>query len=248
MPTHRALVVEATLMSPVLDAGDPLHLDGIVIQAHARRWGMEPLDRQTDLSTLPLLDSLPLPLSVVTMGGLACAVCSAAEPVGQAAPALVHQAKRRDPEDWDRLARPVNVAAGPSKNRMEQNFGRIVAGLRWYAWGHRAGLLDLLRLLWGPTAHAYGYVGSKRRSGSGQIASWSVEDGSHAPEGCWLTADGRARRHLPASWVVSADRWRRGAYASPYWHPERQVEVPWIGVGVELRPEVRAALTDLGCR
>lgn len=245
MLPYRPLVVTVELGSPWLDAGDPIHLDGIVMQAQARRQGIDQrIDRSASLDGMRLL---PIPLATLTVLGASCAACSAAEAVGPTAPSVVHQVKRRDLGDWDRLKRPVNVAAGPSKDRLVHNPGQVAAGLRWYTWGHRASVMDLLRLLWGHHDRPHGFVGSKRRSGSGEIRRWSVEVGDHPPERCLLD-DGRAARHIPQQWVTSAERWRHGAYLPPYWHPERQVPVPWLGVRVELHSEVHAALTDLGCR
>lgn len=238
------LVVTVELASPVLDAHDPIHLDGIVVQAQARRHGLETPDRVSSLADLPVLS---IPLATLRVMEATCAVCSAAEPLSPVAPAAVHQAKRRDVEDWDRLALPVNVASGPGKDRLERNLGQVAFGLRWYTWGYRAAVMDLLRLLWGHPDRPRGFIGSKRRSGSGELSRWSIDYGDHEPERC-LVRDGMAARHLPASWVLTAGRWRTGAYAPPYWHPDRRGPVPWLGVPVELRPEVHAALTDLGCR
>lgn len=247
MPPHRAVLVEVKLASPWLDNADPVHLDGIVMQAHARRWGMErDVSRVESLAGLRDQADMRLPVSVIVVDGVSCAVCSAAEVVTPVAPAVVHQVKRRDHTDWDRLDRPVSVAAGPHKDRLERNYGQVASGLRWHAWGNRGELLDLLRLLWGPRGRPHGFIGSKRRSGSGEIAAWDVFDGIHEPDRCWLH-EGRAVRHLPAEVVLHAERWRMGASRSPYWHPERRGSVPWIGTSVELLPEAHAALTGLAC-
>ena len=247
MRTIGPLIVDVELAAPWLDAGDPIHLDGVVAQAITRRHGLDcQPDRRASLDNARDLDRLPMPLSWLQWGGAICALSSAAEPIGPSAPATVHQVKRRDMDDWDRLSGPVNVAAGPNRDRLERNAGHVAAGLRWYTWGHRADTSDALRLLWGSHDRPHGFVGSKRRSGAGEILRWSVSVGEHLAERC-LIHDGRAVRHLPAAWVVSASRWRRGAFTSPYWHPERQTRVPWIGVKVDLHPEIHALLRGLDC-
>jgi len=238
-PSITPLVVSVDLASPWVDRGDPIHLDGLLMEAACRRYGAPEMTR---LSSLDGLRSPPIPLYQVETLGLCCPLSSAAEVVSPAAPAMVYQVKRRDAEDWDQLDRPVNVAAGPNRDRLERTQAQVAAGLQWYAWGNRGRVMDLLRLLWGPGSRPLGFLGSKRRSGAGQITAWRVETGSHDAERC-LLRDGRAARHMPAEWALSAERWRRGAWRSPYWHPERQEPVPWVGVGVDLHPEVHAALT-----
>lgn len=237
------IVVTADLGSPFVDGGNPLHLDGLLILAACQREGLPPLTRFDELSEIRAPEP---PLHLLGVNGAAAWLCSAAEPIGPAAPERVHIVKRRDAEDWDRLADPVTVVAGPQRDRLVHAQAVVAAGLRWHAWGQAGPTADLLCELWGPSDAPFGFVGSMMRAGAGQITEWRVDIGTHAPERC-LLCDGCAARHLPAAWVLSASRWRRGASRPPYWHPERQEAVPWLGVPVELRPEVHAALTRIAC-
>lgn len=237
------LLVTVDLASALVDRGDPIHLDGLLMEAVCRRMGRGSVSRMDDITGR---QDPQIPVLCPTALGVSCALTSAAEVVAPAAPAMVYQVKRRDLEDWDRLDGPVNVAAGPMRDRLERTSSTAAAGLRWYAWGNRGEVVDMLRMLWGPPSRPFGFVGSKRRAGAGEIIGWRVEEGSHPPERCILR-DGLAARHLPAAWVVSAARWRQGAWTSPYWHPQRQERVPWVGVQVDLRPEVHAVLTSITC-
>lgn len=237
------LLVTVDLASAWVDRGDPIHLDGLLMEAVCRRMGRGSVSRLDDLATARTPE---LPVLCPEALGTPCALASAAEVVVPAAPAMVYQVKRRDLEDWDRLDGPVNVAAGPMRDRLERTSATVAAGLRWHAWGNRGEVVDALRMLWGPSSRPFGFVGSKRRSGAGEIIGWRVEVGTHPPERC-LLRDGHAARHLPAGWVVSAARWRAGACRPPYWHPQRVERVPWLGVQVDLQPEVHAVLTSLAC-
>ena len=239
----RPLIVEVDLASPWVDRGDPIHFDALIIEAVCRRNGSPEVTRLTPVERIGRVQT---PIAEIEAMGLRCPLATAAEAIVPVAPALVHLTKRRDAEDWMHLAAAVNVAAGPDRDRLVRTEARVAAGLRWYTWGHRASVLDLLRLLWGPSDRPTGFVGSMRRAGAGQITGWRVEVGSHDPERC-LLRDGLAARHLPSAWVTRADRWRRGAWAAPYWHPGRQEQVPWVGVVVDLHPEVHAALTRITC-
>ncbi len=238
-PSIDPLVVSVDLASAWVDRGDPIHLDGLLMEAASRRAGTGTVSRRDPLSKLR---DLPLPLVWITPLGVGGWLCSAAEPTAPVAPDMVYQTARRDAEDWDRLKRPVNVSSGPDRDRLLRTAARVAAGLRWYTWGNRGLVVDLLRMLWGPPSRPFGFVGSKRRAGAGEITGWRVERGTHSPERCILR-DGCAARHLPAAWVTSAARWRNGAVLPPYWHPERIERVPWLGVPVDLHPETHAALT-----
>ena len=100
--------------------------------------------------------------------------------------------------------------------------------LRWRAWAPRAELRKALKLLFGRDA----------RIGEAAVESWEVEKGDHGPLDCLVDhATGRARRHLPAAWLVGHAT-RRGAVRAPYWHPGLQEWVAGVGDLVQLRREV----------
>jgi len=235
----RPLVVEATLRTAVA-LPDPLHLDSLLEQVVAMRVGSE-VTRATPEAELRYFD---LPIATIEALGHAVRVCSAAMPVEPHAPDIMVQVKRRDVEDWDRLDKPVNVAAGPNKDAMVRTQVLLARTLRWRAIGHRPGVVDLLRKLWGPQDDPWGATGSIRRAGLGSLERWRVYEADHRAEQC--VVDGRrALRHLPAAWVREAKWWRRGAWRGPYWHPARQVRVPRVGTDVDLYPDAWAALRRL---
>lgn len=240
MPQLRLLRVTAHIRGPYVDRGDPIHLDGILARAYVRRHGQCNW-YQSPGRTLPApADVLHLPLAQVSFGGHWLWTASAAIEIAPAVPAAIHQTRRRDPEDWHRLERPINVASGPSKDVLIRREARSVAALRWWAIGHRRQVIRDLRLLWGPQERPHGAVGSARRSGAGEVARWSVEavEGEHDT---WAVGGGLARRHLPIAWTKAATS-RTGAYRGPYWHPARQVQVCEVGQPVTLRPEALQAV------
>lgn len=237
MPAHLPLLVTVELRGPYIDRGDPLHLDGILGMAHARRHGRARHYRPpTRVEPAPTAEQ-HLPLTKFAYDGHWIWLASAAEEIGPAAPAVVHQTRRRDPEDWGWLDRPVKVAAGPTKDCLVRREARVVRGLKWRAHGHRREVVRSLRLLWGREDSPHGLLGSARRSGAGQIARWRVEVADFPIEEIIASPEGRARRHLPHSWT-DAGTARRGAYRAPYWHPERQVRVCEVGQPVTVSPHV----------
>lgn len=233
----RPVVVRAELASPLVDAG-PIHLDGLLALAWALRHDTPPIDRRTTPSEV---EQPHLPLMRVRARGAMCWVCSAAIEESPTAPAAIWQTKRRDPEDWGWLSRPVNVASGPGKDHLIRRGARTVAAVHWLAVGDRREIVRSLRLLWGREQSPHGALGPVRRSGAGQIASWSVEHAEHTAEDCLMSGD-LVRRHLPAGWVVEAERWTRGSWRSPYWLPAHQERVAMVGTRVVLHPEVLRAV------
>lgn len=231
------LLVRAWLGSPVV--GEPAHLDGILTVAWALRHPRH--SARPSRATAPeAIQSAHLPLWRVEVEGASIWLASAA--LGEGAPTATWQTRRRDPEDWDRLAASVTVGSGPHKDCLVRYEARAVEVLSWRAIGSRREVERSLRLLWGSEGTPSGFVGSARRAGAGAIRRWSVEVAAHGLLDCLLD-EGRAIRHLPAGWVDSADRWYEGATAPPYWLPGAQERVPRLGSRVTLRPEIAEALS-----
>lgn len=223
--TMRPLVVRVDLDSPFIDNGEPIHLDGLLAQAISRRMGLRVPTRVE-----PVRDFVELPL--VRSGGLWAA--SAGQPVGVAIGTVVHQTKRRDQVDYDWLAAPVSVASGVGKDRLLRRPAILTQAIEFRAIGHRGLVNDCLRLLWGPGSRPTGFIGSARRTGSGQIRSWSAEYQEFDPHDV-LVRGGVAQRHLPEGLVESADRFRLGSCGPPYWHPSKHVPCVPVGVRVTLK-------------
>lgn len=238
----RPLVVRAELRGPLVDRGDPIHLDGLLSLVWARRHPA--YGHATRRRSVAELEQPHLPLArVVALDRWVWAASAAVltEPVH---PAVVHQTGRRDPEDWDRLLDPVNVTAGPSKDWMTRREARLAPSLTWWCIGERREVVRSLRLLWGPERDASGAVGTARRAGAGEIVRWSVEAGG-APADCIAGDGGALRRHVPAAWLVEPERVRHGAACPPYWHPGRGEQVGLVGSVAKVRPEVWHALERL---
>lgn len=226
--TIRPMVIRVELDSPYIDNGEPIHLDGLLAQAISRRMGLRVPTRVE-----PVRDFVDLPL--VMSNGVWAA--SAGQPVGVAIGTVVHQTKRRDQVDYDWLAAPVSVAAGVHKDRLLRRPAILTEAVEFRAVGNRGLVNDCLRLLWGPSSRPTGFIGSARRTGSGQIRSWSIEYRDFDPHDVWVR-DGIAQRHLPEGFAESADRFRLGSCEPPYWHPSRHVPCVPVGVRVQLRGQV----------
>lgn len=242
------LIVEAELASPWIDRGDPIHFDSIILQAFALRHGIEPPSRQDNVKDIqaPSTMGLPIAFAVEQETGIECAVCSATEVIYPTAPAVMHQARRRDLIDWDLLQAPVNVSMGPSKDMMVRTEGRVSKGVRWYVWGNRADIDDLLALLWGRRHKPHGFFGSVRRGGNGQITKWEVIHADFPADRCWINK-GLAVRHLPPEWITRGIVFRPGTYRAPYWHPQRQTNVPAVGTNIEISSRGYKALMGATC-
>ena len=239
-----AIVIVADLRGPVAWGADPIHLDGLLGSADAiRHPGRSHPARSRPVADMP---EQHLPLAKPHAAGAWCWLASAGEIGGPFENVPIFATKRRDLDDWDRMAAPVNVTAGPGKDYMIRNPGRVGASIRFIAWGKRHQIRKDLKLLWGPEATGGGYVGPLRRMGAGQVAAWRIETvEALSPLDVLLDHEGRARRHLPASWCAGEPVTRLGAHAPPYWHPDRRVRVVPVGERVTLRPEVAAALVEL---
>lgn len=210
-PSYRLVRVVASLGTPAV-ISDELHLDGLVAAAH-------PVCREQHVTRdvdLRALREPAIPIMRLDHAGAGAALCTAAHFAEGTRLTTTRFIKRKDGEDLAQLARPVNLALGPGKNRM----GRLplVASptITWEAIGDKRGLVRLVQRLT--------HVGSDRASGYGYVREWSVTwVETEAPETV-LVRDGIAQRHLPAAWCEWAAGETTGALVFPYWHPGRQME------------------------
>jgi hypothetical protein len=238
------VVIVADLRGPVAWGADPIHFDGLLGAVDAIRHP----GRSHPSRVRPVADMAEqhLPIAKPHAAGAWCWLASAGEIGGPFDNVPIFATKRRDVDDWDRLAAPVSVSAGPGKDYMIRNPGRVGASIRFICWGSRHQIRKDLKLLWGPEDKGGGFVGPLRRMGAGEVASWRIESvPGLSPRDVLIDGEGRTRRHLPASWVQGSPVLRRGAHAPPYWHPERQAGIVPVGERVELRSEVGAALLEL---
>lgn len=235
------VVVQVRLGSPVV--GRPVHLDGLLALAWVRRHAPEALDLPSRVTPLSELVHPRLPLARLRVDDEQVWLAGASE-MAAPRPARAWAVKKRDPEDWDRLDRPVLVTGGPAKDRRVLLPAVSASAATWYCWGDLREIARALRLLWGSERDPYGQLGSDRRGGAGQLLSWSAERGDHAPSRCLVTPESTAARNLPAGWIAEG-RADWGAIAPPYWHPEAQVPVARAGEPVQLWPHVWSAADEL---
>lgn len=235
----KLLRVVARLRSPYI--GRLPHLDGILALSWVRRHGEEAGGASRKVP-IPEIRRPRLHLAKLTDGKRWVWAATAGVPLGRAQSAVVHQTRRRDAEDWGHLTRPVKTTAGPSKDCLVHRDATITAdGVEWWCVGPRHEVRKALKLLWGPEAHPHGFVGSVRRAGAGEIASWSIEgaDCSDSEALSMAVRDGIVMRHLPASWADGVSEWDRGAWRSPYWHPDAQESIPRVGSEARLCSSIR---------
>ena len=242
----RPIVVTAELRGPYIDNGQPIHLDSLLALVWARRHPRF-AHRVHRADPSASIEAPHLPLVRAYFDGAAVWAASGHIEVEPSTPAAIWQTRRRDVMDWSWYARPGDVATGPTKDCLIRREARASHALRWLAWGSVSEVRKSLRALWGRETDPHGFVGAVRRAGAGEVARWSVEAGSHPLESCYVL-DGRAARHLPASWVASAERWRSGAWAQPYRLDEHRESVPAIGTRVELHPGACAELHEMQAR
>lgn len=227
------LRITATLGAPA-EVDRPVHLDALLMEVAYRR-----LSHARDVSrSTPTGDLVHLPIPVGIVSALGCPVPLASAWIysADAEPVAITTVKRKDAADLDELRSAWTPGSGPGRNTMVRVVGTVARSVSWLAWGHRREVRKALELI--------SSLGDRRRGGNGAVIDWSVEpDDTLVPAACVLTQDGRAFRHLPASWCTHIDGGPvHGAWRSPYWHPERQGPIAPAGRLVELRPDVLAAL------
>jgi len=236
------VVVRCRLRGAMVDNGNPVHLDGLLALAWAIRHPQ--YARVSRLDDPATIQTPHLPLERLEHAGSHIWLASAALLDGHEAPSLVWQTRRRDADDYDRLAGPVDTQAGPRKDVLLRRQARLVTGFMWFAWGSVREIRRSLRLLWGREDSPHGAVGSARRSGAGHLVRWSCERGGHARVECIIDSDseGVLRRHVPAVWLDGAERIRAGAVRPPYWHPRTQEATGAVGARASLSFSLREAL------
>lgn len=239
----KGVEIEVRLRGPYVDQGDPIHMDGLLSAAWALRHPRYAHPSRT--MSLSEFGRPHIPVSQVYADGASVYLASAGMPLGHTGPAVVHQTRRRDAGDWDRLDRPVNVSAGPSKDVMIRRTAVISTGMRWLCWGKMRDIRRSLWLLWGKEATPHGAIGSVRRAGAGEIASWAIRAVDIEPADVLISSDGILRRHVPAEWLERAELPRMGAVMAPYWHPERQRQTAVVGSAARLTLAARTALAEL---
>lgn len=200
------LLVRAFLDSPVALVG-PLHLDGILASAAPGISGR----RLTRTCPAEAVVSPPIPVPAVTWAGHRVHLCSAAEAAADARRSSEHLTRRRDGDDLDFLAKPVDTRTGPGRDVKLRFPVTITAYLDWLCVGKRQPVLKMLR-------SRVQAVGSFRRHGYGVVRRWEVER-VDAPALEALVFRGRARRNLPARWLVEPETVESVPVRAPYWHP-----------------------------
>lgn len=172
-------------------------------------------------------------------GGESVYLCSQWVLPAEARRDVGHIVKRKTPRDLDQLEGSWNPGLGPGKNRCVPMPLVVTPHVTWLVVGRRQAVKKLLRYV--------RRLGGLRAHGYGDIQEWEVValDGV-LPERVLMTADGRAARHLPASWVAGDPPTDSGAWRPPYWHPYRIGDRVPAGTECELIPAVRGLVA--ACR
>lgn len=221
--TQRNWKVTAILSSPL--AGDAPYLDSILEFEMAQRHGMATRLQRRDAA--PPVGSIHLPCLRGTFGGLSGIPRCSAPIYCSSEVRHEHYAKRIAVEHASLLRddQRLVVATGNSWTKSYRLPLRVSSASKvvWFVGGSkRRNLKSLL-----DSVHS---LGKKRGHGFARIARWEIDEVEH--DWSWFadTEHGRLlMRVLP--WcdelprdMIGGKRWY-GGYASPYWHPDRQMEI-----------------------
>lgn len=226
MPSLLRITVQVD--APV-QAEDPIHLDALLESVF---WRRHPRDSRRPTRTSRLRDDFVPHIGVGTVGG-ALRLCSGWLPEAPARPHML--TKRRDPEDYLHIARPVTPGSGLDRDMMERRMVHPVPAVTWLAWGQRQEIRRAMKCIPG--------VGGLRRQGLGSITEWSVEAIDGDPLRSIVDDEGHALRHIPASLCVETERTTWAAWRAPYWHAQRVAEVVPLGARCVLRSGLLETLT-----
>lgn len=214
--------VTAELSSPL--AGDPPYLDGLLEHEMSQRHGKAM--RLTRAMPAPPIGSVHIPCLRGEFAGVRGIPRCSAPIVGPDTTRHEHFAKRIAVEHAGLLRddQRLVVATGNTwtkSYRLPIRVG-IAKTVAWFVGGAKR--RNLKSLLDSVTS-----IGFKRSQGYGRVSCWIIEEVEH--DWSWFadTEHGRLlMRALP--WHDEIERcigWKRwcGAYAPPYWHPDRFAEV-----------------------
>ncbi len=232
-PTTRPLKVTAYLVSPL--AGDPPFLDSLLEMemmirmpsvwrssgGHRHETELRP-DRRT---AAPEPGKIPIPISFGRIGGLLVPRCSSPILGEVVSDSTEHFTRRTEMHRVDMVDparhRKMPAATGFLKAYRLPLRVRAVDRVVWFAVGNGSDMRHLLKRVKA--------IGKKVAFGYGRVGSWSAE--FIDDDLSWFaTTEAGARvvmRPLPRGAVSGATGYRAmvGACQSPYWHPDRQIEV-----------------------
>jgi len=205
------LIITAVMDAPIV-LSQELHLDGLLASAHPM-CRAEPIGRETAPSAFV---RPPLPMQSVRVHREQMYYCTAAQFADDARLATIDVVKRRDGLDIESLAQPIHLGLGPGKNRWTKLTSVVTPWVRWYAVGHRRGLIRLARRIT--------HLGQMRGAGHGQVREWTVADDPDLDPACVWVRDGLAQRNLPQAVLLEHGELGTAALEYPYWHPAQQRE------------------------
>lgn len=215
-------------------AGDPPHLDALLVSAMSRLHG-KPDDAdgaklRRDLPPPPLA-GVPIPVLRETICGLPVARCTAGI-LREQSDGQDHYC-RRLPVERARLVAPESRLVVATTNAWAKSYRlplrvRAASEIVWLAAGNRRETLRTLRRF-------VSSIGKKTAMGYGRVLAWEAErvecTHRHWPWWCRDTVTGAdvLMRVLPAAWTgmpagLTGARPGYGAVCDPYWHPDRWVE------------------------
>lgn len=199
---HRPVVVEAVMRGPI-SMSDPIHLDGLLLAAREKRFGLESRGR-------------PLDCVAWENGSHRCSASFiVSDELGGVGSVRTNRVARLDlnsrdgelyepPAGAEKLPRKFrdDVIGGLSPYRGVTRDFDVVTGVRslfWQAFGDPDAMLDLLAEI--------RCVGRMHTTGWGQVEEWRAHECDAAGDICGAVAGGEPIRNLPAS---SASRYGLG--------------------------------------
>lgn len=211
------LKVTAELSSML--AGDPPHLDSLLECELCWHQGMQhQADRRLPA---PPVGAIGIPLRRQMAGGHLVAKCSSPILAPTTHDGTEHFSKRLAVEHAA-LLHPSERTVIATGNATYKSYRlplrvRQVAAIVWFADGHRGDIHAVLKRIKA--------LGKKREYGYGRVHKWTVETIEN--DYSWF-ADGVLMRPLPATAISSQTLGGKkdfGACQTPYWHPDRYMEI-----------------------
>lgn len=191
---HRSVVVEAVMRTPI-SMSDPIHLDGLLLAAREKRFGLESRGR-------------PLDCVAWENGFHRCSASFlVSDELGGVGSVRTNRVARLDMKSRDgELYEPPTGAAKMARKYRDDVIGGLspyrgvtrdfdvvtgVGSMVWQAFGDPDAMLDLLEEI--------RCVGRMHTTGWGQVEEWRAHGSDAAEDLCGVVAGGEPIRNLPAS-------------------------------------------------
>lgn len=192
----------SAILSSGVDAPHPVHLDALLANAWAKRHGPRDgrefaRDRDIHCRSTEIPRANIAGLRRVEARGSGLWLCSAWMLEGELHRAPMWYTRRRDAVDQDMAVAPYTPGSGPSRDVLARRERILTRRVSWLGAGSAREAIRGCRLV--------SAIGSMRRHGAGSVSGWSVERVDLDPLRVLVDENGRATRHIPASWCTYVD-------------------------------------------